>query len=519
MTRALGLVGGIALAFGMVAYRALGEVSFFVIANAIVAVATLGLATGLLIRSFGRVQQSSLRTPARRALLGAFAAVLGAGTVYWAAERSEVRFDWTFEGSFELAQATRSVLERLPGPLQMTLYYDEGDPRIRNSLLLLEEMARGRPGVQVEKRIIDHHPEDEDRYGIGSSNSVVLRLGERWRLVPRPSEGGLFEGLSQLVNKPERTLYFSVGAGEGDLERSDDLGFSGLRSALESEGFEARPLPLAVVNRIPQDASAVVMLAPQRPLREPAVRALERYIDRGGRLVAFLEPARGETSGLEELLGRYGLGSPDAWVIDPASGPIEGDPAGLNPIVHNYADHPVTAGLNSNRMTFFGGARSFALRKAEPEDRVRAVLHASGQSWRLPAENGVRPVAEDLRRPADARRDFHILMASAEFERGGERESEQRGARARILAFGDVDLASNRYLRALYNLDLVLNGIHWVVERDDFITLRPKSGGRQLIQYPVPLQTSLKALYGAGLLVPEVLLIAGGLVWIRQRRG
>ena len=35
--------------------------------------------------------------------------------------------------------------------------------------------------------------------------------------------------------------------------------------------------------------------------------------------------------------------------------------------------------------------------------------------------------------------------------------------------------------------------------------------------FPVPLQQSLQALYGVGLLVPEILLIAGGLVWLRQR--
>lgn len=98
---------------------------------------------------------------------------------------------------------------------------------------------------------------------------------------------------------------------------------------------------------------------------------------------------------------------------------------------------------------------------------------------------------------------------SAEIERGN--------GPARIVAFGDASLAANRYLRALYNLDLVLNAVHWAVDRDSAITIRPKSGGRELIQFPVPLETSLQALYGVGLLVPELLLIAGGLVWLRQR--
>ena len=84
-----------------------------------------------------------------------------------------------------------------------------------------------------------------------------------------------------------------------------------------------------------------------------------------------------------------------------------------------------------------------------------------------------------------------------------------------VVAFGVSDLASNRYLRALYNLDLVMNALHWVTQREGAITLRPKAAAT--IQFPVPLQNSLSAFYGVGMLVPELLLIAGGWVWLRRR--
>ena len=83
------------------------------------------------------------------------------------------------------------------------------------------------------------------------------------------------------------------------------------------------------------------------------------------------------------------------------------------------------------------------------------------------------------------------------------------------MASGDSDFASNRYLRVLYNLDLVLNAVHWAVERESEITLRPKI--RDTIQFPLPLQNSLRTLYSVGLLLPELLLIAGGIVWLRRR--
>ena len=378
MIGGLALVGVIVLAFGLFTRQALGAETPFVIAHLVVGGAAIALAAGLGLLRIGRSRQPALRGPALRAIGGGVATSLVALLVYWGVVQADVRLDWTFEGRFELSDATETVLAELSAPLALNLYFDPGDPRIRNTKLLLEEFAHGH-AVSVDVRRIDEHPEDEDRYGIGSSNSVVVVLGDRWELVERPSEGALYQAISTLVRDPMRVLYVTVGGGEGDFERSDDLGYSGLRAALESEGFEPRPLPLAIVDEIPADASAVISIAPRRALPDAAREALARYVDHGGRLVVFLEPDT--TTGLDPLLESLGITPKRGVVVDPASGPIEGDAPGRNPIASSYASHPVTLGLEANRMTFFRGARSFALRKARPDDRLRAVVLTSGMAW------------------------------------------------------------------------------------------------------------------------------------------
>jgi hypothetical protein len=85
-----------------------------------------------------------------------------------------------------------------------------------------------------------------------------------------------------------------------------------------------------------------------------------------------------------------------------------------------------------------------------------------------------------------------------------------------FVAFGDSDFASNENLRTLYNLDLILNAVHWANENESDITLRPKNRPTP-VQFPIPLTNTLQTLYGVGLLVPELLLIAGGMVWLRRR--
>ncbi len=508
MTRALALTALICAAFGLGARQVLGTESTFSEINIGVALLAAGAALLLALRDVGPRQQPALRAPAVRALRGAVLCTVVAVAAYGMASRSTARFDWTFEGRFELADASLALLAELPAPLELLLYYDAGDPRIRNTRLLLEQfVAHGNATLDVRELAL--YPKDEDRYGIGSSNSVVLRLNGRWDLVQRPTEGALYQALSSLVRSRNHVVYVSVGAGEGDLERTDDLGYSGLRAALESEGIELRPLPLAVLDRIPHDADAVLVIRPERRLRPEGLETLRAFIANGGNLIALLEPNPAVDSGIEALLAQFGIGGEAHLVIDPASGPIDGDPAGLNPIAFNYHDHPITRGLDRNRMTFFRSARTFTLRKRMREDKLRAVVSTSADAWQIAPEAAA--LLEDAypEAPEGTRFDYLPLVVTAEVERGN--------GEARIVALGDADLAANRQLRALYNQDLVLNAIHWAVEDTPLITLRPKSGGRQLIQFPVPIQQSLSALYGIGLLIPQLLLLAGALVWLRNR--
>jgi ABC-2 type transport system permease protein len=501
------LVGSLALAFGLASYQLQGAMSLFSGVNLSVAGASLVLAVALGARGLGRARKAlQLRSVGRAAFVILVTLIAAAGAERLAAH-SQLRMDLTFEGRYEIAPATRKAAGELPGPARMTLYYDAGDPRIRRTYLLLEEIAVGSE-IEVRKRNLAEHPEDEDRFGIGTSNTVVIETPQDWLRVERPEEGAHFEALAALGGEERGVLYITTGAGEGDVDLSGAVGFSGFAVALQTEGYELRLLPGSLMDEVPADADAVVLLRPTRSMHAEAVAALRRYLAEGGSLVAMIEPTI--QSGLEDLLAEFGLISPNAFVIDPLSGAVDGGPPGASPIASAYAQHPVTRGLDANRSTFFRGARSFTLKKPDPDDKLASVVFASNQSWLHPPDlNLASRVAPT--RPWDARNDYHALVATGLYRRGepgAERES-------RIVAFGDSDFASNRYLRTLFNLDLAMNAVHWAVHRESEITLRPKGSG--VTQFPLPIQSSLAAFYGVGLLVPELLIMVGGLIWLRQR--
>ena len=505
--RELLVIGVITLAFGLASTKIQGELGIFgsvQIAIGVLSLLVAGLSTLRNLKQ--RQEKTTARGSATDSLLMVVAVTWGVLLVEGFASHSQIRFDLTFEGHYQLAPATCEAVRALDPPPQFTLYYEAGDPRVRQTRQLLDEVARCATTIQVGQKNLSQNPEDEDRFEIASSDSVVIQTGNRWETVQRPGEGTLYEALARLDIRRRGTLYFLAGTGEGDIRRSNDLGYSGLAEALRTEGYRIERLTLQPGEAVPSDAAAVIAIAPQRPMRTQALATLREYLNHGNAgLVAFLEPCR--QTGLEELLGEFGISSTESVVVDPTSGRVEGDGPGMRPLASNYTPHPATRGLNSNRMTFFGRSRVFKPRKPQPEDNLRTTVFTSNESW-LYEQSCDSGASSSPTKPPDVASSYFPLVVTGNYDRG---EGESR-----IAAFGNAELASNRYLRSVYNLDLVVNSIHWAASSGNGITIRPKSS--TVLQFPLPLQSTLRAFYGVGLLVPELSLIVGGIVWIRRRK-
>lgn len=502
--RALAASGLIALVFGLGSYYATGEASLFAWVNVAGGLAALavGLAGALRgIRGLGAPAARRVLLPRVALLAGVVAVAVGLEAL---AERVGWRLDWTAEQRFQLSGATVSLLDRLGAPLEMTFYRERGDARARRTLYLLKEMAKGRP-IVVHERWLEDAQSEADQFGVQTTEAVVLQQGDRFETVDRPTEGTLYEALWRLHNPGLRTIYASFGEGEGDLSSLAPDGYSGLRGTLETEGYEVRDLVTATGAAVPGEEGAVLVVAPQRAFGAAAAESLRRFLHGGGGLVAFLEP--GVESGLEPLLAEYGFELPDGVIVDPPSGSVAGGAPGVHPIASIYSEHPVTRGLGARTLSLFLEARPvLPARKPAPDDALWPLVFSSASAWLAP------PTLATLRgepppRPADQEPQRWPFVSAGRYP--------QEGREARIVVFGDATFADNGHLRSLYNLDLVLNAVHWVLQREEDIAIRPKILTPN--QDPLTPQQSLAMLYGVGLLLPELLLIAGAVTWLRRR--
>lgn len=502
--RALALLGFIALAFGLGARYATGEFGLFSQINLGLG-ALLLLASGLrALASIGHVTTAA----GRRILIRHFFAISGAILLAIALERgltrTGARLDLTAERNFELAPATLTALANLPGEINVTLFYALGDPRIERTRLLLETFAQHGP-LRLHERDMEHASDEMERFELSSSNSVALELGDRFETTAYPTEGSLLECLLALSVARDRVIYLAAGEGEYDFKSPDsNNGFAGLAHALQSEGFRLKELILASVTQIPDDAALVIFASPKRSLRDASQQAIRDYLARGGHLLVLQDP--GFTSGLEPILDEYGIALPDGILIDPASAPMQDTATGSNPIASLYTTHPATLGLNSRTATLFGEARPVvASHKPSPDDHLTALVFASSRAWVTDQFASVR-LGRTPEPPTEAALGGHALAVVGSYPR--------ETGEARIAVFGDADFASNQYLRALYNLDLILNTVHWLTASEAQITLRPKEITPH--QNPLTPQDTLKMFYGVGMLLPEILLMLAAIAWARR---
>ncbi len=253
----------------------------------------------------------------------------------------------------------------------------------------------------------------------------------------------------------------------------------------------------------------LVVAGPERDLLPAELAALERYLERGGRLLALLEP--GMSTNLELLLNRWGFELPPGVLADQASSPLLEDPKPISLLLRSYNPfHPVTRKLSNRTMLLVPSARLVVpAHKPQPEDQIEGLVFTSRSAWLETDVAGAladRSIAPD---PAEASgREFPVAAAGRYLRNGTE---------ARIVAIGDRDFASNRLLAALYNRDFFLNAILWLAGDDEHIAIRPKAWTPH--QDPLTLQQTLAYFYFLAFALPEILLLLGIHAWYRQRGG
>ena len=91
-------------------------------------------------------------------------------------------------------------------------------------------------------------------------------------------------------------VYFLEGHGERSVAQEAQVprtGYQFAADALRNEAYRVSPLLLASMADVPDDADVVIVAGPRRNLLDAELEALERYLERGGAVLALVDPRVG----------------------------------------------------------------------------------------------------------------------------------------------------------------------------------------------------------------------------------
>jgi hypothetical protein len=447
-----------------------------------------------------------------------FVGLLGVAN-YFILRHDPLQYDSTEQKVYTLAPQTKQVLASLKEPVLIRAFYVGGevDDKVRD---LLNRISRESDKISWQAVDPEKSPAITEKFGINEKGTLHFSFAggdstKQAKAIREIGEQEIVNALLRLTRSTERTVYYSCGHGETDLlDGTTNTGGLFLREAIQGESIKVKKLVLGDEKSVPDDASVLLVMAPRRPFLEGEREAVMRYLSKGGNAVFLNEP--NATGDIAELAKPLGIIVGNDVIIEKSVQLFAGPSYDAQSVVTIYPPHAITKDFKQG--TIF--PTSTSVRRAEkiPADASVAEIAKTGkESW---AEKKVslvfsnEPQAaledEDIKGPVSIAAAFEGVVRA----QGDRAVKDDTQKKSRVVVFGDADFVTNVNIRQLFNRDLFLNALNWVLGDEEGVTIRAKT-----------LRRSTRALsdkqfrlifVATGVIIPELLVLLGFAVWWRR---
>jgi len=457
-----------------------------------------------------------------------------------------VRIDLTRYRRFSLSPETLSYLHELNRPVHIVVTSEDGaeNPELRGLLSeYVYETEGNRDGaVGVEYIDLDVDRRKAQKFGIEQAGIILLLCGDRRSVLTTSElyrvenkEHRSFVGEQALtaailgVSNPERKkIYFLVGHSELRPDDTDpQRGLSEVRDLLRWHNYEIDTLELSAAQKIPDDASLLVCVAPQSGFAPREVEMLRNYLGGtpGGRLILFLGP--GPHQGLDGLrldglLLDWGVLVDDDLICE-VGNEFRTDDGDLfvrylaphNPVTQVLVDYQTPLRVGSAR-----SVRPLPVRSSAGGLTVVTLAAASPAAWGEVgfAQRGVQPYKPGLDIKGlpqmDPPNQLGIAVASARVAVKGNLPFSVIGGR--LVVVGTGDLIANPRLNNPGTQAFFLGAVNWMAGNDTQLHALPRPIER--FQLSLSAADALRLRYTLMLALPGAVALLGiAVYWARRR--
>jgi hypothetical protein len=446
------------------------------------------------------------RVKAALRLGGLAAAIVLALAMNVFAARHFKRWDWTTGQRYTLTPATLETLHDLSDEVDVWVMLGSGDPLSQSVKQILVSYTSETTKLEVHSIDPDRDGaalvDVRERFGVEAGRAedgrvvtdavIVVAHGDKhWFITAddlfevtaaddvkaKPHEEQAITGaIRNVLGSTRARLCFTAGQGELGIEPSNAGWIGGLRGILEKDNYEVVAVDVGAPDaRDPFKGCDVVIVArPTAPFSAEESERLRAWLASGGSALVAIGPTPNgegmEATGLDSVLGPFGIGFDDDLVLDPdptvaitetngegffATAKAHAITEAL--VANSPSDHPPRiAVLDARSLHHVGGdGAAMAIDLLETSDQSYGVRSFKGASeWREPPP----PAGDDPRGP------LVLAMAS---ERAKASKDAAHGPRLAVVGCGfflaDVNWRQPRPVRGA--AFFVESAISWLASR------------------------------------------------------
>jgi ABC-type uncharacterized transport system involved in gliding motility auxiliary subunit len=447
--------------------------------------------------------------------------VLGILTaINYIGKQQNKRWDLTASQQFSLSDQTRNVLAKLDSPMQVMVFAEE--IRFQEYRDRLREYEYGSRQLTTEYVDPDKQQTIAQQNEVQQYGTIIFKYKGRTERTTDNIEQSITNAIIKVVSGVEKKVYFTVGHGEKDTTSQQRDGYNAIAEAFKLENYTVGTVVLAQTQKVPDDASVLVVAGPRTDFYPNEIDALKSYMANSGKLLLMLDPPDQIDSypltNLIALAREWNIDTGGDVVVDMSGmGSFIGTDASV-PVVANYPVHAITDRFSM--LTAFPMARSVSPGTGSvPGGIVQTFLESSPQSWGesdLTTLMTTGEVAFD--EAADKKGPISIGVAASiqpttKPEPNADPDAVQ--AEIRVAVIGDSDFPSNAVLGVAGNRDLFMNTVGWLSQQENLISIRPREAADRRITLTATQQRNM--LWLSLVVIPVAIFGTGIYTWWRRR--
>lgn len=450
-------------------------------------------------------------------------------------DRFNKTFDVTKDGLNTLTVESVKLVDQLKSREQevtvLAFFQDEVKKAQFNKLLALYQNA----GTPLRVEYID--PQTDPTRAMAESitvpDTVLFKLGKQESRMTSFSEEKMSNALVRVMKEKEHVVYFLSGHGEPDVNSKDPIGLSLAKAELESERFVVKQAKLVDLGKYPEDADLLIIAGPKYDLLPQEKVILEQAM-LDAKPMMFLVDALVDLPNIKSLVADAGIQLNDDLLIIRPEDP-RGEVLGQNNAISADLDQfsPITADFAKRGGVSIVTANTRSL-EILPDNKLKL------KTVILAKTDPVIIRVKDVRTEADLKTgvkesqvqvgSFNVFAISTG-QVGGDRlassdanaakgqeqgPSPQAAKELRVFVGGSSQLAANLGGQRGENLDLFVNGVNFLLQDEDFLSIRAKDVDPSRLELTT--QSSQFLLMFLAFIYPLLFFGAGSVYWAQRRR-